>query len=81
MIKKIENTKIIITEYKATFVWSLKTSLKLISWCHMTDLSIFYQRIRSKENDIVSANEAIIETHVPTELYYNYSKRIIEELQ
>ena len=35
--------------------------------------------IRSQKNDVVSATKAIIETHISTKCYYNYSERIIEQ--
>ena len=35
--------------------------------------------MRSQENYIVSATKAIIETHVATKHYYNYSERITEK--
>ena len=35
--------------------------------------------MRSQENYIVSSTKAIIETHVATKNYYNYSERITEK--
>ena len=34
--------------------------------------------LRIQENDIISANKAIIETHVAAKRYYNYSERTIK---
>ena len=39
---------------------------------------MFSPIIRSQENDIVSVNKAIIETHVVARCHKNYSRRIIK---
>ena len=40
---------------------------------------MFFPSMRIQENDIISSNKEIIETHVAAKRYYNYSKRIIEK--
>ena len=39
---------------------------------------MFYQIMRSQENDIISATNEIVETQVAAKRYYNYSQRAIK---
>ena len=40
---------------------------------------MFYQIMRSQENDIISATNEIVETQVAAKRYYNYSQRAIKK--